>query len=126
MAKNKEKLLHIMQLRAMGKSMEEISKEVGVTRQTVSSYLRTPEAQAIADELQSSLLSTLQNALSCVNSAIEKGDVQTARTIAVNLGKIALSQTPRGTGEQTKLSPEERAKKLESLKKELLGPNKEV
>lgn len=120
MADKKDKIVKVLELRAMGKSMEEIGREMGITRQTVSTYLRTPEAQAIAQELQTSLLETLQKSLACVNLAIEKGDVKTAREIAVNLGKITLAQVPRGTESRDKMTPEERRLKIESARRALL------
>ncbi len=40
--KSPQKLVKIMELRAKGMSMEGIGKEMGMTRQTVSSHLRTP------------------------------------------------------------------------------------
>ena len=116
MAKDTNKILKVMQLRASGRSMEEIGAEMGMTRQTVSAYLRTPEAQAIATELQENLLSTLQASLACVNRAIAGGDAKIARDIAVNLGKMVMSQTPMATESRSKLTPDERKAMIARIK----------
>ena len=117
--KSPDKLVKIMELRAKGCSMEDIGREMGVTRQTVSAYLRTPEAQAIATQLQESLLSTLQSALTAVDKAIKGGDNKIARDIAVNLGKMVLSQTPQATESKPALKQEDRERLIERIQHKL-------
>ncbi len=119
--KTSNKVAKVIELRAQGKSMEEIGQEIGATRQTVSAYLRSPEATAIANELQESLLSTLQGALQCVNKAISMGDTRTAREIAVNLGRMVLAQAPIATKTQDSLSSTDRTALLESIKSKLIA-----
>ena len=117
--KSPSKIVKIIELRAKGLSMEDIGKEMGMTRQTVSAYLRTPETQAIATELQANLLSTLQSALTCVDTAIKAGNEKIARDIAVNLGKMVLAQTPIATQSQEKLSVEDRKALIERIRSKL-------
>ncbi len=129
--KDVTKLKAIMEMRAQGKSMEDIGRELDMTRQTVSAYLRTPEAQAIAIELQEILLSTLRNALLCVDTGITEGikdtsplvraaAISTATKIATNLGKIALSQTPQATESREKLTQEDRQALIDKVRTKLL------
>ena len=99
--------------------MEDIGREMGMTRQTVSAHLRTPEAQAIATQLQTNLLSTLQSALDCVDTAIKGGNAKIARDIAVNLGKMVLAQTPVATESREKLSTEDRKALIEKIRGKL-------
>ncbi len=125
--KNPEKIVKVIELRAKGLSMEDIGKELGITRQTVSTYLRTPEAQAIATKLQESLLSTLESALKMVDKTIKEGltsknplvqgyAAKTATNIAINLGKMVLAQTPVAQESREKLSGTERKELIERIK----------
>ena len=128
--KTSDKILKSIELRAQGKSMEAIGAELGVTRQTVSAYLRSPEAQAVANELQTALMETLQSSLKLVDKTIKAGLTSTnpkeraqastlAKDIAINLGKVFLAQTPQGTQESSKLEPSDRQALLERLKRKI-------
>lgn len=128
--KSTEKIVKIIELRAKGLNMEDIGKELGITRQTVSTYLHTPEAQVIATELQERLLATLKGALSCVDKAIKLSmsannpkDIAygagIARDIAVNLGKMVLSQTPQATESRERLSEGDRQALIDRIRDKL-------
>lgn len=115
------KLAKIIELRTKGCSMDDIGQQMDMTRQTVSAYLRTPEAQAIATELQTSILATLQSALGLVDKSIQAGDIVSARLMAVNLGKMVLAQTPVAQEQRDKLSPADRQALLDRIKAKVVA-----
>lgn len=112
---------------ANGKNITEIANEVGVTRQTVSSYLRSPELANAIEGTQKSLLGVLNKSVELIADVLESKsqlpqDVR-ARTalmtmIVDKLGAKVMSQVPTGseTREKQTLTLEERTKLLDELK----------
>jgi len=121
-------LAKIAMAKLEGKSQEQIAQEQGICRQTVSSYLRSPEAQAIFNE-------TEEKALAFTNEAMEglkfelaglepKQRADILAKIVVALGSKVIGSGAKVSASTTKpiqLSPEQRQERIETLKTLLLG-----
>jgi len=122
-----------------GKTQEEIAQETGICRQTVSSYLRSPEAQAIFSRTEENTLSFVNNALGMLTDDLRvMGDAADVRIRAVRadlLTKIIVGIGGKVIGSGAKvsasltnnqpLSPKDRQDKIDTLKQLLLSDNNE-
>ena len=112
---------------ANGKNITEIANEVGVTRQTVSSYLRSPELANAIEGTQKSLLGVLNKSVELIADVLESKsqlpqDVRARTTLMTmivdKLGAKVMSQVPTGseTREKQTLTLEERDRLLDEIK----------
>jgi len=120
------------------KTQEQIAQEVGVTRQTVNSYLRSPEAQAIFGDTEKNTLSFVNDALTMLTQDLAemKGNPLMAGKRAELLTKVIVGIGARVIGagakvsasitKTTELKPEERQARLETLKKLLMEDSNPV
>jgi len=114
---------------ASGASINQIAAKVGKCRQTVSTYLRTPELQKAMEGVQEGLISILAKSADYLDRVIsgkeEKIDplrFKAALMLADKLGCKVIAQAPmvNQSREIGVLSPEERMAKLKEIKTMLI------
>jgi transcriptional regulator with XRE-family HTH domain len=111
-----------------GKTQEQIAQETGVCRQTVSSYLRSPEAQAIFNQTEEKALSFTNEAMEGLKKELvglePKNRAEILAKIVVALGSKVIGAGAKVSQSVTKpvqMTPEARQERIETLKRLLLG-----
>ena len=124
-SKDIKKMAEIAAEYAKGSNINQIAQKVGMTRQTVSTYLRTPELQKAVDSVQEGLVGVLAKALDYLDKVvsgkiqdIDMSRLKVAMLLADKLGSKVIAQTPvtSQAREVSTLTPEERQAKLIEIK----------
>ena len=115
------KMAQIAALYGAGANITRIAQEVGLTRQTISGYLRSEEMQSAVEGVQSAMVGALDTAVSIINEALKdaipKERVAIALKVMDKIGTKVIDQVPKGSEDRKKWrSPEERSALLEQLK----------
>ena len=94
--KDRNRMTQIIALRSLGKSDTEIAQEIGVTRQTINNYLRSPELQQMVAGTQADLVKLLNKAINVAMQAMDTGDkggLLVANSILQHIGSKVMAQT---------------------------------
>lgn len=130
--KDSQLLTQIAIKKLEGKTQEQIAQETGVCRQTVSSYLRSPKAQAIFNETEEKALAFTNEAMTGLKAELvglePKQRAEILAKIVVALGSKVIGAGAKVSSSVTKpvqLSPEQRQERIKTLKQLLLTESKD-